>query len=626
MSTNPPCDGRRKGDIAWIFWSRTRRSEPYLKRNLAAVQEKLLGIDPTVLVPPKSTISDSSSDIIIVSDSDDEVHPAKKEQVRSRGVKRIDDLLLKPNLDFEQILRIDVHSIKESHRDPYESKHQYVHEGMFKSRCYIAIFCEDHRDSGSPIKREVYRDSASCSINTFQMDDRIAKVVLDGPFLIKAEKLFINRRMPKSQMASDGMTVIRGLADKYILHVFLEMDGPQQHWPPFKLTSLIKSKDALSMLLPSSEFIQLSCVTHEVYSQQQQHILDLKVGLEGMKEKKMSIPFTLAVDISWSMPHGLKSQPQVPKSKDQGTRSKLMSSMVNYKFNIGNDHRMRTKTFHDIRCALCHDSHKSLMALRFHLRTSHPEFHVEFYKGDRPHFMIDLCSAPFDESASQQSMELLNTEFQLGPPLKRFNIDKYLRGDSSWIDCRKGSNDRSLCNGRHPSVSLSFENFNDTSPDTTDAYNLSDGEREDRPVIIVPKTKKGLFDPVTKTKLIPGTSFSPSPVDESWLLKRHKDVINDFTDVTPEEKDYLIRWDEFVMKERITSNGYVADALIRFVRKNWRWFADVGTRRVEFSKHCASLLLKRVIDPACVKNCVDILNEGVKVDKSAHDDAEMTGM
>lgn len=140
--------------------------------------------------------------------------------------------------------------------------------------------------------------------------------------------------------------------------------------------------------------------------------------------------------------------------------------------------------------------------------------------------------------------------------------------------------------------------------------------------IVVPITKRPLYHTVTRRVLVPGEPLSPPTrrADEAWRLQEHKDIVNDFSDVTSDEKDYILHWDTFMHNERITADCYLASALIRFLQINTApssesrfahrsWFARRSSRRRIFGLHVTALLLREVIDANDVWTCTAMLRE-----------------
>jgi hypothetical protein len=98
-------------------------------------------------------------------------------------------------------------------------------------------------------------------------------------------------------------------------------------------------------------------------------------------------------------------------------------------------------------------------------------------------------------------------------------------------------------------------------------------------------------------------------VDDSWLLLKHRDNLQDFIDLNPEEKEYLQEWDAFILRKHISSEQYLPRNFLRFVREKASWIVAKQSRAEEFSKHVATLLARRVLPDSAISEATQILND-----------------
>jgi hypothetical protein len=99
------------------------------------------------------------------------------------------------------------------------------------------------------------------------------------------------------------------------------------------------------------------------------------------------------------------------------------------------------------------------------------------------------------------------------------------------------------------------------------------------------------------------------PIDDSWLLLKHRDNLQDFIDLNAEEKEYLQEWDAFILRQHISSPQYLPRHFLRFVRDNAAWLVVKRSRADEFSKHVATLLARRVLPDAVIFEATQLLND-----------------
>lgn len=100
--------------------------------------------------------------------------------------------------------------------------------------------------------------------------------------------------------------------------------------------------------------------------------------------------------------------------------------------------------------------------------------------------------------------------------------------------------------------------------------------------------------------MVPGSEVRRPAADESWLVQKHRDIVQDFCDVDAAEKEYIKEWDAFVQKKRIVSEAFIGWAVEEFVNEKINWLLDSKSRAQEFGKHL-TVLLARGLDEETVK-------------------------
>ncbi|KAH6621209.1 hypothetical protein B0J18DRAFT_220652 [Chaetomium sp. MPI-SDFR-AT-0129] len=238
-------------------------------------------------------------------------------------------------------------------------------------------------------------------------------------------------------------------------------------------------------------------------------------------------------------------------------------------------------------CLLCGAENDRLSQLRAHY-LSHPQydFHFEF----RPKAGYCVTVKP---NANSFGSPLRPKVYQLGLPVKPLDLEKYVNGDDSWVTSRLGPD-----NGR--------EVFQDNAPQG--GRPKSTIKRTQRKVL-VPKTKQPLFDPLSKVQLPAGTVIPQRPLDDSWLLLKHRDNLQDFIDLNAAEKEYLQEWDAFIMRQHLSSQEYLPRHFLRFVREHAAWLVEVRSRADEFSKHAATLLTRRMLPDTVIFEATQLVND-----------------
>lgn len=290
---------------------------------------------------------------------------------------------------------------------------------------------------------------------------------------------------------------------------------------------------------------------------------------------------------------------------------------------------------HGFVCPFCHLGEASIDDLRLHLHTNHTNFRFSLRRANssRVGFFVEIAKLSPRSSPSDQTKT-----FQLGKSLTLFDLDKFLGGDQSWLKAREGPqhnhwpehlndhfHESSLSSSSHDSRHSSPNTPNDTDDlvDLVDAEILPARKPAPRKIFYVPKTSKPLFDTVSKKMLEPGEEIpeSDDEKDESWLHQKHRDIINDFTDLTDEEKEYITRWNPYIVDTHLTSEISLVDTCKRFARANAAWMVERRSRVVEFGKQMETFIMRGVLEQACLDKCVDILKAAERRKKIAGKDA-----
>lgn len=326
-----------------------------------------------------------------------------------------------------------------------------------------------------------------------------------------------------------------------------------------------------------------------------------------------------------------KMSPRGPRTNKLEQRNLDRSGIVVlYSFNRAGARgggNKRETTITGLKCLFCLSRSSTLEQLRFHLHTDHDAFkfhirqrqpdssgvtyHIEIHKNDRPG--PALFHGP-------------HRTVQLGPPVSLFDLEKYLGGDDSWTQARSGilhnrthldSRSRGTESSLSPSPYGSRHSSPNTSTNTDDLIDPEKDEVEDllpirqKKAFYVPRIRKPVYDPITKQLLRTGDEIrnTADETDEAWIHQRQRDGLNDFTDedVLPEEKEFIHQWNSFIMNQRLTSNKFHADVIVRFVETNKAWIVEKMPRRCEFMKQAENFLLKGVLDERRLRHCLGII-------------------
>jgi VEFS-Box of polycomb protein len=129
---------------------------------------------------------------------------------------------------------------------------------------------------------------------------------------------------------------------------------------------------------------------------------------------------------------------------------------------------------------------------------------------------------------------------------------------------------------------------------------------------LVPESKYTFYDPVSWVRLEAGTEIPDHKGDHQWLIQRHREAMDEYTDVGHAEKEMCNEWDGFISTKQITSDAYLPRAWLDFVRAKASWIVSSKTRRKEFAKHYSYLVARDVLDNETVVKGFAIIAEAVE--------------
>lgn len=93
---------------------------------------------------------------------------------------------------------------------------------------------------------------------------------------------------------------------------------------------------------------------------------------------------------------------------------------------------------------------------------------------------------------------------------------------------------------------------------------------------------------------MPGTEARQTLPDDSWLIQKHRETVQDFCDVASPEKEYIKEWDTFIQRKRIVSEAFIGRAVEEFVMEKVDWLLGSASRTLQFGKHLTVLAARGV--------------------------------
>ncbi|KAK0385582.1 hypothetical protein NLU13_6760 [Sarocladium strictum] len=236
------------------------------------------------------------------------------------------------------------------------------------------------------------------------------------------------------------------------------------------------------------------------------------------------------------------------------------------------------------RCISCRILYKNFNQLINHLETAHHELKYE-PKATRTGHLIHI--------ASNFRLDLTPTKtLNYVRPAKRIDVEAYKEGDQSWLSCsyEEVADDEARTPKRNRNASA-------TTPTTKKSRSSPQqlaGQKHRRPTVpYIPNTP--LYHPVSKQLLTPGEELPQPAPDKQWILQKYREALREFSDITPEEREYMFKWDSFLQPLNVTTAAHLPTIWLAFVDNHAEWLVDKEHRMLEFTKHAALLFGRSLI-------------------------------
>ncbi|KAH6653591.1 hypothetical protein BKA67DRAFT_537231 [Truncatella angustata] len=123
----------------------------------------------------------------------------------------------------------------------------------------------------------------------------------------------------------------------------------------------------------------------------------------------------------------------------------------------------------------------------------------------------------------------------------------------------------------------------------------------------IPDIDQPIYDRISKAVLKPFAVVDEPLVNDSWQLQKHRDIIRDYTDVHPDEKEYIYVWDAFAQAHKANNAPYFDDIYLEFIEEKASWLVALQTRTNEAMKHLLYLNARDALNKSTVSNALSIL-------------------
>lgn len=233
------------------------------------------------------------------------------------------------------------------------------------------------------------------------------------------------------------------------------------------------------------------------------------------------------------------------------------------------------------RCLSCHILFGDFLQLKTHLNGAHPEVKFDIHTANDS-ATIQVSSASQPDQTPRRTLSYVRSK-------KHFDLQAFEEADQNDVAASRDAapGDEGLTPSkrrqRHePGVA--------TRKSKASTQNTPGKARHRTLVPHIPDTP--LYHPVSKQLLTPGDELPRPVADKDWLTQKYREALRDFEDITPEEKEYMFKWDKFLLPLNVTTAEHLPVIWLSFVEENASWLVEKEHRMLEFSKH-ASLLFGR---------------------------------
>ncbi|KAI1376008.1 hypothetical protein F4677DRAFT_420008 [Hypoxylon crocopeplum] len=543
--------------------------------------------------------------------------------------------------DFEKALRVEVLQITHKDSSSFRSSNLLNGTGSpakkdiptIRVRCKLSIFLWRWAKE----VRVLHCDSQICSLKVFRDADNVcrrARIYLNSPFHVPAEKIYVERDDDKGF----------GLADRYLVQAELGSAGDPA-WPPIELLPKEETRDILSSR--PQHWVLSSQVVYKF----EKHRTSAPVKLRKRAGAETPLDdLVMDMDLRWSTCHRPgsttdveASPPEIKASLENGALEPLTNGHVN-----GTAEHIANSLSRDDQDVLVDEDedHEEAATPSRSLRTR-----------EKQNYNLKLLSdkARGKERKERKQRKMADARSQLGQVTwvlphtgevvlrnyhcircfavhssmsqlvdhirvhSEFKYDPDLGSSRIWISHHGQETPR-----RSKSFLSEAPSYEDQESDLEDDLSpqkvqwISAQPKPSQPYLpsqpkdtrqFVPNNKQPMYDRLSKALLEPGSLVDPPTIDDTWLVQKHRDIIRDYSDVHPDEKEYISEWDAYVNRECVTSDPHLQAVYLKFVQDKAQWLVGSQSRMMEFSKHLSYLKARNALVESTIADALAVLRQ-----------------
>ncbi|KAI4153951.1 MAG: hypothetical protein LQ340_001987 [Diploschistes diacapsis] len=566
--------------------------------------------------------------------------PATSTGEKTWSPKEIINILERKNFsDRDPVLRIDVSAIKDrfaKYRDVKaddEPPQKSIKVSPVDATCSLTIW-----DSTSGTFDTVVEQTRRCEI--FQKNkasgERYASIELAEPFIVTLQKL-----QPKRDLASQTYG-----EQLFSMQLAIMAANSTDRWPP--VDTKVPPPKTTEFRDPTGHLVRFPVLVAKwlrlprVPANEDESSLELFASQDQTKYKPK---LSLKISAQWMQ------APSPLAAYNSECRGGLISPDTSSRSTSTHD-RSEPKTviktawvfeqladfmdklpFDGYACAMCEGKQfLDVHEFHFHLVNGHDLFKFAFSQDFKTNSLgqsiaeglvrVDFADGYDKRPIGKNSLD--PREMAWLRPYWPFDINKYLKGDESWLGRSTVRKHGLLVPPPRLERSSSRDVVKDVPPTTIarPPDQIPDLVPSVRKKFRVPAAPHGMsfYRTTAKCPLNEGDEVSESDdnIDEEWLLKKHSDTIDSFTDTLPQEKEFMQVYDKHMLQEDVSSDLHAGEALVRFCRANKAWL-QTPPMRLELSKKAAALKLQGALTSTIIRACLAIVNSPTRTSPDNED-------
>lgn len=261
----------------------------------------------------------------------------------------------------------------------------------------------------------------------------------------------------------------------------------------------------------------------------------------------------------------------------------------------------------DYSCAWCNLYAGSLQGLVCHLTSSHSRFRFQVMTGPDtvPHIYVMPRNLMAGSSVPNVNSALC--ELNLDDEKESDRIEHHF----TFVSARKRAG-RAAANAAEDAALDRFHELSAVEPDADKKHEF-----------YAPLLHRQYFHSRTGAVVLDHEKNydSDDDVDEEWITQQSERLLDEFEDVSLEEKEFMKKWNRHVKENRILADFMVASSCRLFAKQHGKWLIETGLR-YNFLLHLFNLWDNSLLNSRAIIDCILIVDHYAVLEEAKANDAE----